>query len=118
MRNSATESQPAMIGPRILKDYICRQPEELFDLEDDPTETKNLAADPSYAEVLRGMRAAVERWQLDTGDPWMWRDGVSTVRYFNSNYMREGLKIPDSFDFDADQPGLEGKTMVDLSLSR
>ena len=108
MRNSATESKEAMVGPRTLKSYICRPPEELYDLEQDSLEVKNLAGDEAHAETLKSMRAALEKWQELTEDLWLWRDGTSVVRYREYNYAREGLRIPDRFDFDAENP--ENKT--------
>jgi arylsulfatase A-like enzyme len=43
--------------------------EQLYDLLFDPNEAGNLAGDPSYAPVLSGMRARLESWMRDTGDP-------------------------------------------------
>lgn len=42
--------------------------EELYDLESDPHEVKNLAADPAHAGRLAKMRAAHLRWVQDTKD--------------------------------------------------
>ncbi len=41
---------------------------ELYDLENDPFELKNLIDDPQYSAVLEDMRARLKRWQRDTGD--------------------------------------------------
>ncbi|KAL2691214.1 hypothetical protein Neosp_001595 [[Neocosmospora] mangrovei] len=114
MRNSATESTPAMVGRRSLKDYICRPPEELYDIEQDPDEVNNLAASEAHAETLKSMRAALEKWQETTGDLWLWRDGTSVVRYRAYNYAREGLRIPDRFDFDVENPGNKSGPVVRL----
>ncbi|KAF3770880.1 hypothetical protein M406DRAFT_59723 [Cryphonectria parasitica EP155] len=108
MRNSATPSAPAMIGPRKLKDYIQRPPQELFDLENDPLEINNLAGDPDYAETLKEMNEALEQWQVETSDLWLWRDGMAVVRYISSGYAREGLRIPDRFDFEAEHQKYSG----------
>jgi N-sulfoglucosamine sulfohydrolase len=118
MRNSATELQPAMIGRRRLKDYICRPPEELYDLENDSDEVVDLARDPAYAETLASMRAALEHWQIVSKDLWLWRDGAPVVRYIASDYAREGLRIPDRFDFDADRPATTEVPVVDLLGSK
>ena len=42
--------------------------EELYDVESDPHELRNLAADPAYAEHLARLRAALEKWKADTAD--------------------------------------------------
>ncbi|SFA95206.1 choline-sulfatase [Poseidonocella pacifica] len=44
-------------------------PEQLFDLEADPSELRNLVADSAYAETLAGFRAEADaRWNLDAYD--------------------------------------------------
>jgi N-sulfoglucosamine sulfohydrolase len=45
-----------------------RPVEELYDLEADPDETVNLAADPKFAETLAGMRRALADWSRETND--------------------------------------------------
>ena len=105
MRNSGTDSEPAKIGKRTLKSYICRPPEELYDLDEDPDEIHNLAGKPEHQERLLNMREALEKWQTETEDLWLWRDGIAVQRFREFDYEREGLKIPDRFDFDVDNPG-------------
>ncbi len=43
--------------------------EALFDLAFDPNETRNLAADKSYAEATGAMRARLDGWMKSTDDP-------------------------------------------------
>jgi arylsulfatase A-like enzyme len=45
-----------------------RAPEELYDLDADPFEVRNLAADPSRETVLQEMRGRLDRWMEETGD--------------------------------------------------
>jgi len=45
-----------------------RPSEELYDLQTDPYELKNLAADPAYAVQLESLRDAVDHWIIETGD--------------------------------------------------
>jgi arylsulfatase A-like enzyme len=45
-----------------------RAPEELYDLEADPWELHNLAADPAHAVRLRELRATLDEWIVETGD--------------------------------------------------
>jgi arylsulfatase A-like enzyme len=41
---------------------------QLFDLQDDPDETKNLATDPAQAERIKSLTAEMLRWQKSLGD--------------------------------------------------
>lgn len=95
--------EPVLIGQRPLKDYVRRPPEELYDLDADPAEVRNLASEPVYQERLRECRAAMEQWQRETDDPWLYRDGISVraVRH----HLDAGLTLPDRFDFDPETPG-------------
>ena len=45
-----------------------RPPEELYDLDADPYELENLAADSGYQDTLVKMRTALARWIVETGD--------------------------------------------------
>jgi uncharacterized sulfatase len=42
--------------------------EELYDLDTDPHEVKNLAESPQHQDVLKRMRAALDKWIVDTKD--------------------------------------------------
>jgi arylsulfatase A-like enzyme len=42
---------------------------ELFDLEKDPQEAKNLAANPAYADTLRKLEAQLRQHMESIGDP-------------------------------------------------
>ncbi len=42
--------------------------EELYDMESDPHEIRNLAKSPEHEETLKRMRAAVEKWISDSSD--------------------------------------------------
>lgn len=94
--------RPAMIGARSVADYVRRPPEELFDLEDDPLEVRNLATFPEHAERLVAYRRAIELWQRETDDPWLYRDGVS-LRAVHQ-HLENGLSMPDRFDFVPEEP--------------
>lgn len=45
-----------------------RPPEELYDLETDPYEVRNLAGLPEYRETLVHLRGVLDRWIKETGD--------------------------------------------------
>lgn len=45
-----------------------RDAEELYDLQNDPAETRNLASDPGHRETLGRMREQLNRWIKETND--------------------------------------------------
>jgi N-sulfoglucosamine sulfohydrolase len=46
-----------------------RPAEELYDLRRDPWQITNVAADPHYATIRKELRASLDQWMRDTGDP-------------------------------------------------
>ena len=59
----------ALCDGRYKYTYCAIDPEQLFDLEDDPHELRNLATEQKHAETLSRFRADVEdRWNLDLFD--------------------------------------------------
>lgn len=46
-----------------------RDREELFDLENDPNETRNLADDPEFQSIKSDLSDRVDRWMAETADP-------------------------------------------------
>lgn len=71
-RPSEPESQGRMVRTQRFKYNAYSwgaNPEELFDLHQDPGETHNLAHHPESQEPLARHRALLERWLLETGDP-------------------------------------------------
>jgi len=93
---------PILIGKRSLQAYLFRDPEQLFDLENDPDEVENVAKEDSYADVLKWCRERVEAWQYETNDPWLYKDGVSAT--VMELYTKQGLKLPDRFEIDLNNP--------------
>jgi len=55
-----------------------RQPPafELYDLELDPYEFRNLARDPRHAETMAVLRSELQEWRRDTGDPLLRNENV------------------------------------------
>lgn len=72
MEYAAEASHAPLVGIREGKwKYIhcALDPEQLFDLENDPFELVNLAADPGHADVLDGFRAKRRaRWDMEAFD--------------------------------------------------
>jgi arylsulfatase A-like enzyme len=71
---------PTFVAMRTLRDAgklpeaqmgcfsVPRAEEELYDMENDPHELKNLAADTAHAETLSRMRQLLADWERETGD--------------------------------------------------
>ncbi|MBW3596570.1 MAG: DUF4976 domain-containing protein, partial [Planctomycetes bacterium] len=64
-----------LYGKRTVGQYIHRPEFELYDVEADPHESKNLADSQEHAEVLADLKAKVQAFQKRTDDPWelKWR---------------------------------------------
>lgn len=68
---------PAHVDPGPTKDLLraqgffdrSRPREMLYDLERDPYEQTDLAADPAHAPILADLRLRLDRWMTETGDP-------------------------------------------------
>ena len=56
-----------------IRAELYRPEEELYDIQTDPYEMKNLAGDPAHRETLLGLRRKVRDWMAQQGD-----DGSST----------------------------------------
>ncbi len=54
---------------RLVKRYMSRPAEQLFETSVDPYEMNNLADDPDHAEVKARLADELERWMDEQGDP-------------------------------------------------
>jgi len=61
----------APYGKRTVDSYVHRPSFELYDLEEDPTESRNLADDPQLAAQLASMKEQLKAAQKETDDPWL-----------------------------------------------
>lgn len=64
VRDAKTNANAA----RLVKRYRQRPAEELYDLQNDPQELNNLAADPKQAARIKQMRAKLDAWMKQQGD--------------------------------------------------
>ena len=62
------EKAGTLNGAAALFSTGSKPVEELYDLEADPYEVKNLAAEPAHAEKLEKLKEALFEWQLEIGD--------------------------------------------------
>ncbi|GJN70049.1 hypothetical protein PLICBS_004101 [Purpureocillium lilacinum] len=73
-----------------------------------PAEERNLADEPAHAETQKEMRLAVEAWQYETHDLWLWKDGMSVQRFREFDYEREGLRFLTGWTLMSIAPGRRG----------
>jgi N-sulfoglucosamine sulfohydrolase len=67
---SVLKSKDPMMGQRSVKGFLNRPREELYDLQNDPNELRNLANETEHAETLADLRRRLRTWQQETNDPW------------------------------------------------
>lgn len=65
------KSDATHYAKRRVEDYIHRAKFELYDLEADPHEVKNLADDEEHADVLAELKGKLKAFQQRTKDPWI-----------------------------------------------
>ncbi|MEN8228697.1 MAG: sulfatase [Bacteroidota bacterium] len=68
---TALKSESRMYAGRRMNDYTYRSEFELYDLENDPYETINLAGNPAYKEELESLKKKLYAFQERTNDPWI-----------------------------------------------
>jgi len=68
---SALKRGEGMYAGRTIRAFSHRPEFELYDLENDPYETINLAGDPAFGEVLGTMKEKIRAFQERTNDPWI-----------------------------------------------
>ena len=67
------KSDPA--AATVVKRYHTRPAEELYDLTNDPSELKNLAAEPEHVDRLKMLRVDLDAWMKANND-----DGLATEK--------------------------------------
>ena len=70
--------------------YGKRPREELYDINKDPDQMKNLAQDPEYLGTVRKLRARLIKYLRDHNDPRL----VDNGKFFETSPMTDGFKRP------------------------
>jgi len=58
-----------------------RPAEELYDINEDPYELNNLAANPEYGDVLSDYAAILEKWIKETDDKGQYPENVEGLKF-------------------------------------
>ena len=68
-------------------DILANPPEfELYDLEEDPWEFRNIAGEPEHTETLERLQTALQDWRRETDDPLLDPDFVERMSRRVANY--------------------------------
>lgn len=79
-------AEAARVDPaaaEVVRRYHHRPAEELYDLEADPWEQRNLIDEPMHAEVVEALRSDLDSWMADQGD-----EGLATERTIQESEAR------------------------------
>jgi len=82
-----TAAQAAPYGKRVA--------EELYDLQSDPDEVVNLAANPAFEKQLNEMRQQLEAWIEDTDDKGQYPRSDAAMNEITDRYPEAWLKSPE-----------------------
>ena len=69
-----------MYAKRKIDAYLHRPKFELYDLENDPHETRNLVNDPAHAKALAKHRAILAKWIEDTDDKGQYAESIESLQ--------------------------------------
>jgi len=67
----ALKNGTGMYAGRSIDNFTHRSEFELYDLENDPYETRNLAGNEAYADELEALKDKIYAFQERTNDPWI-----------------------------------------------
>ena len=70
--------------------YGKRPREELYDMNKDPDQMKNLAQDPAYEKTANKLRSRLMKYLRDHKDPRLVENG----KFFETSPMTDGFKRP------------------------
>lgn len=96
MRRLYAEGKLNQVQAQWMADH--RPGQELYDLEKDPWETKNLSNDPEHAEIKKRLEEALNDWMIETRDtgllpePYMKRMAIEYGSEFAILHRRGGEK--------------------------
>ena len=73
--------QAGTLPPLVDKIFFGPRPgEELYDLQEDPHETRNLAGNPAFQKVLQDHREILANWQRRTDDKGQYPESDAGLR--------------------------------------
>ncbi|MEO1617682.1 MAG: hypothetical protein AAFV88_17660 [Planctomycetota bacterium] len=73
---------------RLIERYQMRPSIELYDMESDPFEMKNLASSPVHATIKTALASELDRWLASQADPGMEQDTTESHQAAKSGNHR------------------------------
>jgi N-sulfoglucosamine sulfohydrolase len=70
-QDARKKGKDSAYGKRTIQAFLHRDKYELYDLEADSDETKNLAASPEHQRLVEEMLGKIKAFQAATKDPWI-----------------------------------------------
>lgn len=59
------------LGEKSVNTFLHRPKWELYDLNEDPHELRNVATEPAYEDVFNDLKERLRKFQRETDDPWV-----------------------------------------------
>jgi hypothetical protein len=69
--------------------------EELYDIQKDPYEIRNLADSPEHQKTIKKMRKILDKWIRDTGDKGQFPEPESAISPRDLDRIKEDRKKPE-----------------------
>ncbi len=85
-----TNRKDSKVKPVFDNAYGKRPREELYDMNKDPDQMKNLAQDPAHAKTVNQLRSRLMNYLRENNDPRLVEDG----KFFETSPMTDGFKRP------------------------
>lgn len=77
----------------LVKRYMTRPPEQLYNTAKDPYEMKNLADDPNYAQIKAKLSTELDRWMKTQGDPGVPEDTPEALEASRQGQHKYGTPV-------------------------
>ena len=96
--SGGTEIEEIEASPENIREAysVWKNPPEfeLYDLENDPNEFKNLSNNPDFSEILKDLQTQLVDWQKSTNDPFLHQDILKRyVQENDANVGKAGRKV-------------------------
>jgi len=93
LRLSQTDACKDPVVRAAWERYVHPPRVELYDVQSDPGELRNLADDPKYREIRDRLLDRLDAWRRETGDPLLNPQYLRRVTEFHDNLVRRAREL-------------------------